>query len=90
MKRPGDLLPGGQRGGGHGRAEASPATGDGGPAASSLTAGVGATHVPIFESSHPEGSYVGDLLSCSFSLVLMHSSPASDKDLLSTSYMPGE
>ena len=74
---------------GHGRAEASPATGDGGPAASELTPGMAAMHVPIFESSHPEGSYVGDLLSCSFSLELLHSS-ASDKDLLSTSYTPGE
>ena len=34
--------------------------------------------------------YVGDILCCSFSFELLHSSLTSDKDLLSTSYMPGE
>ena len=47
---------------GDGRAEESSATGDGGQAAISLTPDVDGTHVPIFESSQVEGSYVGDLL----------------------------
>ena len=45
---------------GDGRAEGSPATGDGGQAAVSLTPDVDGTHVRIFESSQLQGSCVGD------------------------------
>ena len=34
--------------------------------------------------------YIGDILGCSLSFELLHSSLASDKDLLSTCYKPGE
>ena len=47
---------------GDGRAEGSPATGDGGQAAISLTPDIDRTQVRIFESSQLEVSYVGDLL----------------------------
>ena len=43
---------------GDGRAEGPSATGGGGPAALSLTPGMEGTHVPVFESSQPEGPYV--------------------------------
>ena len=45
-----------------GRAEGSPAIGDGSQAALSLTPYMDGTHVCIFESSQREGSLVGDLL----------------------------
>ena len=48
--------------GGDGRAEGSPATGDRGQDAVSLTPDVDGTHVRIFESSRLEGLYVGHLL----------------------------
>jgi hypothetical protein len=44
------------------RAEGSPAIGDEGQAAVSLTPDVDGMHVCIFESSQLEGSYVGELL----------------------------
>ena len=47
---------------GDGGAEGSPATGDGGQGAISLTPDVDSMHLLIFESSELEGSYVGDLL----------------------------
>ena len=47
---------------GDGRAEGSSAIGEGGQAAISLMPDVGGTHIYIFQSSKPEGSYVGDLL----------------------------
>ena len=47
---------------GDGRAEGSSAIGDGRLAAISLMPDVDGTHVHIFESSQPEGLYVGDLL----------------------------
>ena len=47
---------------GDGRAEGSPAIGDGGQAAISLTPAVDGTHVCIFESSQLEGLYVWDFL----------------------------
>ena len=48
--------------GGDGRAEGSPATGDRGQDAVSLTPDVDGTHVRIFESLRLEGSYVRDLM----------------------------
>ena len=48
--------------GGDGRAEASSATGDGGQAATSLTADTDGMHVCIFEGLQLEGSCVGGLL----------------------------
>ena len=45
-----------------GRTEGSPATGDGGQAATSLMPDVDRTHIPIFESSKCDGLYVGNLL----------------------------
>ena len=47
---------------GDGRVEGSSAIGDGGQTAISLVTHVEGTHIPIFESSHLEGSYVGNLL----------------------------
>ena len=47
---------------GDGRAEGSSAIGDGGQAAISLTPDIDGMHICILESSHLEGSYVGDLL----------------------------
>ena len=44
------------------RAEGLSAKGDGGQAAISLITDIDGTHVRIFESSHLEGSRVGDLL----------------------------
>ena len=46
---------------GDGRAEGSSAIGDGWQAAISLKPDVDETHICIFESSHLEGLYVGDL-----------------------------
>ena len=57
MNRQEELLTGGGRGGGDGRAEESSATGDGGQAAVSLT-----PDLCTFESLQLEGLYVGDLL----------------------------
>ena len=47
---------------GDGRAEGSSAIGEGGQAAISLMPDVGGTHIYIFQSSKPEGSYVEDFL----------------------------
>ena len=47
---------------GDGRAEGSSAIGDGRQATRSLMPDVDGMHVHISESSHLEGSYVGDLL----------------------------
>ena len=47
------------RGGGDGRAEGSSATGDAGPAATSLTPGVAGPHACTFESSQLGGLGVG-------------------------------
>ena len=47
-----------------GRAEGSPAVGDGGQAAISLMPDIDGMHVCIFESSQLEGLYVEDLLYC--------------------------
>ena len=47
---------------GDGRAEGSSAIGDKEQAAISLTPDSDGMHILIFESSHLEGSYVGDLL----------------------------
>ena len=55
---------------GGGRAEGSPAIGDRGQAAISLTPDVDGTHVRIFESSQLEGPYVGDLRYCQSDLYL--------------------
>ena len=49
---------------GHGRAEGSSATGDGGQVAILLTPDIDGTHVRIFESSQCEDLYVGDLFQC--------------------------
>ena len=57
-----ELLTGGGRGGGDGRAEGSSAIGDREQAAISLMPGIDGTHICIFESLQLEGSYVGDLL----------------------------
>ena len=46
---------------GDGRAEGSSAIGEGGQAAIPLTPDVNGMHVRIFESSPPEGWYIGDL-----------------------------
>ena len=47
---------------GDGRVEGSSAIGDGGQTAVSFMTHVDGMHIPIFESSHLEGSYVGNLL----------------------------
>ena len=56
---------------GGGGAEGSPATGDGGRAAGSLTPAVDGPHVCIFASLQLEGSGVGDLLYMSSSAHLV-------------------
>ena len=65
MTRQEDLLTGGWRGVGDGRADGSSAIGDTGPAATSLTPdmiGQAKAGVCIFKSSQLEGSYVGHFL----------------------------
>lgn len=61
MNRQERLLTGGGRGGGRCRTEGSSARGDGGRDAISLMPNLDGMHIPIFESSHLEDSYVGDL-----------------------------
>ena len=61
MNRQERLLTGGGRGGGRHRTEGLSERGDRGQDAISLMPNVDGMHIPIFESSQLEDSYVGDL-----------------------------